>query len=147
MMGHTKSVGVGLVGSFMIGITFPTSYFIYRLIMQFRYFMALHTSILFILMGVGADDVFVFFDSFQQAEKIKEVNGDLRKRIAFSYRRASKAMLVTSSTTIFAFLATAISPLLPIMSFGVFSAINILVNYLLTISLLPAFLVWREKEL
>lgn len=53
-------------------------------------------------------------------------------------------MLITSSTTIIAFLATAISKLLPIMTFGIFSAINIAINYILIITFLPAFLVWRE---
>lgn len=56
-------------------------------------------------------------------------------------------MLITSMTTVFAFLATAISVIMPIMTYGIFAAINILVNFILVITLFPAFLVLREKFL
>lgn len=141
---HTKSVGVGLMGFLIMLITFPLSFFIYRLIFQMKYFISLHVSILFLLMGIGADDIFVFYDSWEQSDQIKEFKDSLIKKISYSYRRASKAMLVTSTTTVIAFLATAISKLMPIMTFGIFAAINIAINYLLTISLFPAFLVIRE---
>lgn len=75
---------------------------------------------------------------------MKELKENLLKRISYAYRRASKAMLVTSSTTVIAFLATAISKLMPIMTYGIFAAINITVNYLLVITIFPAFLVFRE---
>lgn len=61
---HTKSFAVGAMGSLIMGATFPISFFFYRLIFQFKFFISLHTSILFLLMGVGADDVFVFFDAW-----------------------------------------------------------------------------------
>jgi len=53
-------------------------------------------------------------------------------------------MLITSCTTIISFLATAISKLLPIMTYGIFAAFNIFASYLLVITAFPAFLVWRE---
>lgn len=56
-------------------------------------------------------------------------------------------MFITSLTTVIAFLATAISVLLPIFTYGIFAAINIATNYVLIITLFPAFLVFREQFL
>lgn len=53
-------------------------------------------------------------------------------------------MLITSATTVISFLATAISKLLPIRTYGIFAALNITTNYLLIITIFPAYLVLRE---
>jgi hypothetical protein len=65
--------------------------------------------------------------------------------MAYTWRRASKAMLVTSSTTAFAFLASSFSKLIPIKSFGIFAATIIPMNYLLTITIYPALIIVHEK--
>jgi predicted RND superfamily exporter protein len=62
---------------------------------------------------------------------------DYRKRLAYSFRRASRAINVTSSTTCVAFLANVFSPLMPIKSFGIFAGVIIMVNYFLIIMLFP----------
>lgn len=54
-------------------------------------------------------------------------------------------MLVTSTTTVIAFMATAVSKLLPVMTFGIFAAICIVILFTLTVTFLPAFIVFREK--
>ena len=60
--------------------------------------------------------------------------------MTFSYRRASKAMLVTQTTTLFAFIATAFSLLMPISAFGIWAATIVACNYILVITLYPSFL-------
>lgn len=65
--------------------------------------------------------------------------------MAFTFRRASKAMLATSSTTAAAFLATGFSKIMPISSFGFFAGILVPVNYLLVISYFPTLLIIYEK--
>lgn len=65
--------------------------------------------------------------------------------MSFAYRRASKTMLVTTATTFFSFLATAVSPLMPLAAFGFWSACVIAMNYVLVISLFPAaFSFWYQ---
>lgn len=61
--------------------------------------------------------------------------------MAVTFRRASKAMLATSSTTSAAFLATGMSPIMPISSFGIFAGILIPVNYILVITFYPAIVI------
>lgn len=65
--------------------------------------------------------------------------------MAVTYRRATKAMFATSSTTGAAFLATGLSPIMPISSFGFFAGILIPVNFILVITFYPALLMIFEK--
>ena len=62
---------------------------------------------------------------------------DLERRMAYSFRRAARAMAVTSSTTSVAFLANITSPMLPIRAFGVFAGVIVPVNYLLVVMVFP----------
>lgn len=67
--------------------------------------------------------------------------------MAVTFRRASKAMLATSSTTSAAFLATGFSSIMPISSFGIYAAILVPINYILVITFFPALLIIYEKKL
>lgn len=64
--------------------------------------------------------------------------------MAYTFKRASKAMLATSSTTGAAFLATGLSDIMPISSFGIFAGILIPMNFLLVITYYPASLMVYE---
>ena len=65
---------------------------------------------------------------------------DLIERMSFTWRRASKALVVTTATTFFAFIGTAFSSIMPIAAFGIFACLVVAMNYVLTITLYPAFL-------
>ena len=62
---------------------------------------------------------------------------DLERRMAYAFRRAVRAMAVTSSTTSVAFMANIASPMLPIRAFGVFAGVMVVANYILTVLLFP----------
>ena len=62
-------------------------------------------------------------------------------------RKATNAMLVTSVTTAVSFLATCISPIMPIVSFGLFAALVISVNFLLIILVLPNIYLLYELQI
>ena len=55
-------------------------------------------------------------------------------------------MANTSLTTAAAFLATAISPIMPIAAFGIYAAICVLMNYVLAMTMLPAVLIWHHNS-
>ena len=67
--------------------------------------------------------------------------------MAYTFRRASVAILATSSTTAFAFLSNGFSPLMPVSAFGYFAFIIVPVNYVLIILYFPAFLIIYEKKI
>mmetsp|Transcript_12945 Transcript_12945/g.30536 ORF Transcript_12945/g.30536 Transcript_12945/m.30536 type:complete len:695 (+) Transcript_12945:1702-3786(+) len=67
------------------------------------------------------------------------------RRMADSYSRAMQAVFNTSFTTTAAFVSTAISPIMPISTFGIYASICIVVNYLFVISLTPSAIILHEK--
>lgn len=92
---------------------------IYRIILDFRFIGIFHVLSVFMILGIGADDVFVFFNTWKLMETRKFDN--LVDHLTATFKSASGAMFVTSFTTAAAFFASAASPLLGVSSFGVFS--------------------------
>jgi predicted RND superfamily exporter protein len=89
----------------------------------------------------------VYTDTWKDAAKHPLFKADLQKLLTYTYKRAAKAMLVTTLTTCLAFVATTVSELVPISTFGVFAALVIFFNYLLIITHFTVALVLREKFL
>ena len=75
------------------------------------------------------------------------MRNDFEKRMAYSFRRAARAMAVTSSTTSVAFMANIASPMLPIRAFGVFAGIIVPINYLLVVMIFPPATIIYDKYL
>ena len=92
---------------------------------------------IFIVLGIAADDIFVFCDAYRQSEFISLIAKDENRRVAYAFKRAFSAILVTSSTTAVAFLANASSEIRPIRAFGIFAAILIPVNFFIVILVIP----------
>jgi predicted RND superfamily exporter protein len=67
--------------------------------------------------------------------------------MAYAWRRAVRAIAVTSSTTSVAFMANIFSPLMPIKAFGVFAGLIIPVNYIMMIFIFPPAVIFYENKL
>ena len=128
-------------------MSIPISLIIYKGILGINYFCSLHIFVIIIIIGIGADDIFVFHDLWLHAKHIKILKKRIPLRLAYAFRKASSAMLVTSITTAVSFLATCFSPIMPICSFGIFSGIVITVNFLLIIVVLPNVYLCFEMEI
>merc|ERR1712038_307834 len=100
---------------------------------------------IFIVLGIAADDVFVFCDAWRQSTQHREIANDENLRMAYTFKRAFKAILVTSSTTCVAFLANGLSDIVPIRAFGIFAAIIIPVNFVLIILIMPAIQLIHDR--
>jgi hypothetical protein len=61
------SVFLTLAGMFEIAISFPAAYFFYRVVMGLRYVSILQFLSVFVILGIGVDDIFVFYDTYAQA--------------------------------------------------------------------------------
>ena len=116
-------------------VSLPLSLFIYRIVFWIPYFGPMQILVVFIILGIGADDVFVYSDAWHQSvEDVPREAGEawpahLKRRVAYAYSRALEAILNTSFTTAVAFFATATSSIMPISTFGIFAAICVLMNY------------------
>lgn len=142
---HSHSLVLAIMGMLQIVLSFPIAFFIYANIAQISMFHSMNVLAIFVVLGVGADDVFIFFDAWNQAAVFPFLRGNLELRMSYAWRRAAKAMFYSSSTTMAAFFSTGISPIAPLAGFGFWSAFLILVNYLLAITWLPACIVlWHR---
>lgn len=144
---QTNSVVIAAAGALEIVLSIPLAFFFYYGVFQFRYFDGLNFMTLFIVVAIGADDIFVFMDQYKQSAYYKEVCADLKSRMNWVYGRASWAMFITSATTCAAFVCTAVNPLPNIQSFGIFSAFVIVADYLLVITWFPACVVLYHNYL
>ena len=150
---HTGSAFVASLGMFEILMSFPVSVFIYRVVFGVRYLGNIQILSIFIVLGVGADDVFVFFDAWRQSETLREMSGrdggksTTLARVTYTSERASWAVFVTSVTTMMAFAATAMSEVMPIAAFGILSATMIFVLFVVNVLFFPPALVLYERRL
>lgn len=141
---HTRSLWVTCFAELSIVCSFVETNFIYRVVIGFRYFGFFHVLAMFIILGIGADDLFVFWDAWKAAGLQKHPS--LAHRLNEAYRKSVISTLVTSITTMTAFLANALSPLLATRSFGVFAAILIGINYLSVITFFPTIVIFYHTH-
>jgi len=127
-----------------IFLTLPVAFFVYVYIFGCTFFNQLHVLGIYLSLGIGADDIFVFLDAYKQSVNLYRNMDD---RMDYAYRRATYSMGVTSATTTIAFMATAISPIMPISSFGLWAASGIVMNYIFVITIFPAILVMHQRKL
>eukprot|EP01029_Cantina_marsupialis_P016372 TRINITY_DN3642_c1_g1_i3.p1 TRINITY_DN3642_c1_g1~~TRINITY_DN3642_c1_g1_i3.p1 ORF type:complete len:573 (+),score=165.55 TRINITY_DN3642_c1_g1_i3:68-1786(+) len=142
---HMKSLLLASGGMLQILLSFPMAYFFYRVLFGIDYFVSFHTMSAFVILGIGADDCFVFVDAWNQsAHEIVETS--LIKRMDYTLHRSAKAMFVTSFTTFSAFVATSVSDLKPISTFGSYAAWLVVVNYFLVVTYFPAVVIlWHTR--
>jgi len=63
---YLRSISIALIIVFGAVFSLGVSYFIYRVIYQIPIFPYMNLMCAFILIGVGCDDIFVFFDTWEQ---------------------------------------------------------------------------------
>ena len=136
---QTSSFWVTFWAVFSIVASFFGTNLIYRFLLDFRYFSYFHLMGMFIILGIGADDIFVFFNTWKATGFQKYPS--LEHRLSDCYRRASVSMFVTSFTTMVAFFVTSLSPLLAARSFGLFTGFLVIINYISVVVFFPTVIV------
>ncbi|XP_064600617.1 protein dispatched homolog 3-like [Liolophura sinensis] len=139
MLMHTESLWITFWACFSICTSFLGVNLFYRFALGYTYFGFFHLLSIFIILGIGADDVFIFYDMWR-LNCTKTFPSDAH-RLAATYRRATRSMLATSLTTMAAFLVSGLSPLLAVSTFGIFSGLLVLVNYISVITFFPTVVV------
>lgn len=62
---HFKSLFLGLCGLIVMLISFPLAFFIYKYVYLIDYFVPLQYSSVFLVIGIGTDDIYVFHDNWK----------------------------------------------------------------------------------
>lgn len=76
---------------------------------------------------------------------MKELSGSRRKRFAYTFRKSGKAVATSSATTCCAFAANAFSDILVVKAFGIYVAIIIPVNFIITYTMVPPIIVFHDN--
>jgi hypothetical protein len=90
-------------------VSVPFVVFFYKLVFGIRYLGVLNGISLFLILGIGVDDSFIFYNTFLQHADVD----DIATRVSVTYRRATKATFITSATTAAAF-ATSLASEIPV---------------------------------
>lgn len=70
---YMKSLFLSTMAILTIVLSLPVSIVIYKGIFGIEYFSSIHIAVIIIVIGIGADDIFVFHDSWVHAYKIKQI--------------------------------------------------------------------------
>ena len=87
---QTSSLFITCAGMFEIIISFPLGLFVWGVLMDEPGVTYLMYNGIFIILGIGCDDIFVFIDAFRQSElQPPHISGSLETRFAWAYNRAA----------------------------------------------------------
>ena len=144
LMIYTHSLLVMLFTVFSIISSIIISYFFYHFVFRLKFFPFLNITTFIFLVGIGADDAFVFTDVWGQAKRAKP-HGTIVDWMDYTLKHAALSMLVTSLTTSSAFYANVVSDITAIRLFGIFAGTSIIINYAFMITWFPAGIILLEK--
>lgn len=104
-----------------------------------------HTSLFFIIMGLGVDDIFVINSALR---KVRNDHKDLTLpvQIGKAMEKAGASITITSLTDIIAFLVGGTTSLPSLKSFCIYAAMCILMTYLFVVTFFVACLTIDEKR-
>jgi hypothetical protein len=141
---YTESFFIASSAMYQILFSLPVTMVFYRWVFQVDYFEFLHILIVYLVLGIGADNVFVFIDSFkniweEESRTTPEWSEEkLQRVVRGAHERSASAILNTSFTTSVAFLSCSISKVMPMRTAGWFAAGCIIVNYIFTVTWFPS---------
>uniref|UniRef100_A0A1B0CNT4 Putative conserved plasma membrane protein n=1 Tax=Lutzomyia longipalpis TaxID=7200 RepID=A0A1B0CNT4_LUTLO len=107
-----------------------------------------HTSLPFLLLGLGVDDMFVMMACWRKVQKVdnaKELT--LPDRIGLMLRHAGASITVTSLTDIVAFLVGSTTVLPSLQSFCIYASVGIFMTYLYAVTFFVAIFTLDERRI
>ncbi|KAI0222764.1 hypothetical protein LSAT2_025972 [Lamellibrachia satsuma] len=143
---YTTSLFLTIMAVISLFLSLEISYFVYTLVFNIRFFPFMNLLVLVILIGVGADNVFIYCKTWTLAKQEKNV-GTLEKIVSDTLKHATLSIFVTSLTTAAAFYASYVSHITALACFALFAGTTVIVNFFIVITWFPASLVVYEKWL
>jgi len=141
MVFHLQSFFLATLALIQILISFTVCFFLYRVVLGIELFGGLNFVSLYLLLGIGCDDIFIFTDALKQSPS----KWTFERRLGWAFSRAAYTMATTTTTTGFAFLMLAISEIPIIRYFGIYTALLLFVNLFMVCTLYTCALVlWHD---
>ena len=142
---HVRSPFLCFCCMLSILLAFPAAYGVFYLLFEVKTMMILNFVSLFLIMGIGADDAFICFDTFHQAKAIMGPETSISKRMSWAMREASSAMFITTFTTAGSFFSNCISTVKIVREFGLFMGSVVVFNYINMLTIFPAAIIIQEQ--
>ena len=136
LMYMQDSIFLGFAGIGQILLSFIPTILVYGYVIGEDYIGILNLIAIYIILGIGVDNLFVFCDQFHHQRHYQDKQLD--KRLQKTFNVAGKAMFTTSCTTFISFISNARSAFPAVSTFGLFAALLVLMNYLAVIIYFPA---------
>jgi len=147
-----KSGVAALLAMFQILMSLPVASLIYKGL-TIDHFEFLHILVMYLVLGIGADDVFVLYDTFRHiSDEVAPMttpgsydDQTLFKVLRLTWIRSAQAIFNTSFTTTMAFMSCSGSKAMPMRTCSWYAAFCIITNYVFTMTFTPACLVIWHK--
>ena len=142
-----RSAGFAFLAVMQIVLSFPLMFFVVDVVLAQRPVSAFACCSLWIVTGVSADNIFVVYETWQQAARLR-VDGQpvsLERRVQWTLLESARPLLIADSTTAFALFINCISPIPAIFQFGMCGGVLIFCNFALVMLHMPALLVLAER--
>ena len=116
------------------------AYFTYTMILRMDFFPFINSLGILILIAIGADDVFIFYDTWRQYYELDK-QAPVSELLTKTFRHAALSIFVTSLTTSSAFFANYVNEITAIRCFGVFAGVAVLANFAFMVTWTPSVIV------
>ncbi|XP_071945644.1 protein dispatched homolog 3-like isoform X2 [Antedon mediterranea] len=121
-------------GMLSVLLSFCWAFSIYRMVFLKTALGMLNAVSVFVVIGIGVDDVFVFMNTYRQATHLKEP----ALRMGYTIKTAGIATFFTSATTAGAFAANMASQIPAIHDFGLFMSLLVSFCWFTVVTIMPS---------
>jgi hypothetical protein len=145
IMIHSRSLLITGIGILQIVLSFPLSFFVYKIVAGLDFFPFLNFIGIFVVFALGAGDIFVAIDKWRYA-RVHNPTASAEYIAAVAFPDAALAMWWTTITTAAAFFSTAICPVAPIKMFAIFCGLLVTFDYVMCVLLIfPALCIYDKS--
>jgi len=144
MVLHNGSFIISAMAFGQIVLSLLLTVFLYQIIFWVPYFPFMNLVSLFVLIAIGVDDVFIYYDTWSQSFHVLAKDTPMEDRVQWTLKRAGSAMLMTSVTTSAAFLSNIVSSVTAVKLFSIFSSLAIMADFFLMLTMLPCIVLLGE---
>lgn len=143
---YVGSVFITVMTMVSMIMSMVVAFFLFHIVFRISFFPFLNIISVILVIGVGADDCFVYVDIWKATKKeSSEAQHQLVSILCDTLKHASTTMFVTSLTTSSALFAGIVSTITALRCFAVFAGSAILVNFVLMLTWIPASVMIHEK--
>eukprot|EP00930_Biecheleria_cincta_P052441 TRINITY_DN3768_c1_g1_i2.p1 TRINITY_DN3768_c1_g1~~TRINITY_DN3768_c1_g1_i2.p1 ORF type:complete len:1305 (+),score=119.87 TRINITY_DN3768_c1_g1_i2:214-3915(+) len=141
MAAYTRAPMIALFGMMTMILSIPIGMVLFRL-SGHPTMPAINFLVLFLLTGIGADNLFILIDTWRQTKRDFR---NLKSRLRLTFARAGKSLTACGTTTAVSFIANVFSSVRPLRWFGTFVGLCVFANLFLCLAMFPPMLLLRER--